>query len=225
MSIDSSGPGGPSSSPAASTASAASTPTAAPAASAPPAASSPTPTPDPIRVLAGWLDDEARVRGAVADSGGVARPADLLGRSGLEMLQAMLRGELPAPPICRTLDFLPVEVGPGVAIFQGRPQFAHYNPLGSVHGGWIATLLDSAVACAVHTTLAPGKAYTTIELKINMVRALTDRIERVRAEGRVIHAGARIATSEGRLVGPDGRLYAHATTTCLIFDARPPAPV
>ena len=188
------------------------------------------PAPDPI--LAGWLEDEARVRDQLDarqarkdQPFGVTEPARVIGRSGLDLLQAMLRGELPAPPICQTLDFLLVQVEPGLAIFQGHPRFGHYNPLGSVHGGWIATLLDSAVACAVHSTLAPGKGYTTIELKINMVRAVTDRTGPVRAEGRVIHAGSRIATAEGRLAGPDGRLYAHATTTCLIFDASPAAPV
>jgi len=94
----------------------------------------------------------------------------------------------------------------------------HYNPLGTVHGGWFATLLDSAVGCAVHSTLPAGKAYTTLELKLNIVRALTDAVPLVRAEGKVLHAGRQVATAEGRLVGPDGRLYAHATTTCLIFD-------
>jgi uncharacterized protein (TIGR00369 family) len=92
--------------------------------------------------------------------------------------------------------------------------------MGSVHGGWFATLLDSAVGCAVHTTLPAGRAYTTLELKINIVRALTDRVPLVRAEGQVVHVGRQTATAEGRLVGHDGRLYAHATTTCLIFDLR-----
>ena len=87
-----------------------------------------------------------------------------------------------------------------------------------MHGGWFATLLDSAVGCAIHTTLPAGKAYTTLELKVNMVRALTDGVPLVRAEGKVIHAGRQVATAEGRIVGPDGKLYAHATTTCLIFD-------
>jgi uncharacterized protein (TIGR00369 family) len=106
----------------------------------------------------------------------------------------------------------------GIAVFQGRPQLKHYNPLGSVHGGWFATLLDSALGCAVHSTLPAGKAYTTLELKVNIVRALTDAVPFVRAEGRVIHLGRQVATAEARLIGPDGKLYAHATTTCLIFD-------
>ena len=105
-------------------------------------------------------------------------------------------------------------------MFQGRPRRGHYNPMGTVHGGWFATLLDSAVGCAVQTVLPAGKAYTTAELKVNIVRPLTDRVPLVRAEGRVIHSGGRMATAEGRLSGPDGRLYAHATTTCFVYDAR-----
>ena len=176
--------------------------------------------------LADWLGQEAAIRSRIDDQpAGLPDPRQVVGRTGLELLQAMMEGKVPSPPIARTLDFLLVQAGPGLAVFQGRPTFDHYNPIGSVHGGWIATLLDSAVACAVHSTLPAGKAYTTIELKINMVRALTDQVERVRAEGRVIHVGSRIGTSEGRLVGPDGRLYAHATTTCLIFDPRAPATV
>jgi uncharacterized protein (TIGR00369 family) len=106
----------------------------------------------------------------------------------------------------------------GLAVFQGRPQRKHYNPLGSVHGGWFAALLDSAVGCAVHSTLPAGKGYTTLELKLNFVRPLTDAVPLVRAEGKVLHVGRQVATAEGRLEGPDGKLFAHATTTCLIFD-------
>lgn len=180
---------------------------------------------DPDQTLARWIADEERARTTLAmQRFGVAEPQQIAGRSGLEMLQAMQRGELPAPPIGRTLDFWLVEASQGSALFQGTPSFDHYNPLGTVHGGWISTLLDSAVGCAVQTLLGPGKAYTTIELKVNMVRAVTVGVPRLRAEGRVIHAGATIATAEGRLIGPDGRLYAHASTTCLIFDRRP-APV
>ena len=173
------------------------------------------------QTLAAWQAREAGLR-AVMRTRGLAKPEDLAPRSGLQFFEAMLRGEIPYPPISETLDFLVVEAAHGRVEFQGRPLFAHYNPLGSVHGGWIATLLDSAVACAVHSTLPPGKAYTTVELKVNYVKALTERVPLVRAIGQIINVGGRIGTSEGRLVGPDGTLYAHATTTCLIFDPAPP---
>ncbi len=169
-----------------------------------------------------WREEEKAVRARLAATTGYARPAQVQGRTGMQMFEAIFDGELPRAPIGDTLDFLLIHVEPGVAVFQGRPQQRHYNPLGTVHGGWFATLLDSAVGCAVHSTLPAGKAYTTLELKLNMVRALTDAVPLVRAEGKIIHAGRQVATAEGRLVGPDGKLYAHATTTCLIFD-QPPA--
>ena len=165
-----------------------------------------------------WLSEEEAVRSRIARGTGFARPDQLAGRSGLEMLQAMLAGEIPRPPMSETLDFLLIRVEPGLAIFQGRPQLKHYNPLGTVHGGWFATLLDSAMGCAVQTTLPAGKAYTTIEFKVNLVRPLTDAVALVRAEGEVVHPGRQVAVAEGRLAGPDGKLYAHGTTTCLIFD-------
>ncbi len=173
------------------------------------------------QTLAQWEADERRVRARLA-APGVASPGQVAGRSGLETLAAISAGELPPPPIGETLDFVPIHMEPGIAIFQGKPMLRHYNPLGSVHGGWSSTLLDSALGCAVHTTLPAGKGYTTLELKVNMVRALTDRVPLVRAEGKVIHAGRQVATAEARLVGHDGKLYAHATTTCLIFDMPQP---
>lgn len=170
-------------------------------------------------ILARWQADGEAARARRGEIG-VARPEQVAGLSGMQVFEAMMAGRLPAPPIGITLDFLLVHVEPGVAVFQGKPGFAHYNPLGTVHGGWFATLLDSAVGCAVHSSLPAGKAYTTLELKINIVRALTDKVPLVRAEGRVVHGGNQVATAEGRLVGPDGKLYAHASTTCLVFDAR-----
>ncbi len=138
--------------------------------------------------------------------------------SGLELFQKMIAGELPRPPICDTLGFLLVEAEKGHVAFQGMPQHRHYNPIGSVHGGFHATLLDSCVACAIQSTLEAGQGYTTIELKVNYIRALTDRVGPIRAEGKVIHSGKQIGTAEGRLIDTDGKLYAHATTTCLIFN-------
>jgi uncharacterized protein (TIGR00369 family) len=170
--------------------------------------------------LDAWLaqEQEARARLDAGPGPGVARPEQLAGRSGLEMMQAMLRGEIPYAPIARTLDFMLMEVSEGRAVFQGTPGPAHLNPMGTVHGGWYATLLDSALGCAVHTLMPPGRGYTTAELGVNLVRAIGPKASRVRAEGKVIHCGRQLATAEARLVGPDGTLYAHATTTCLVFD-------
>ncbi|CAB5686381.1 Uncharacterized protein, possibly involved in aromatic compounds catabolism [Delftia tsuruhatensis] len=177
----------------------------------------------PSPALQAWLDEEQAVQ-ARLDAGpgpGVARPDQIAGRSGLELMQAMLRGELPYAPIARTLDFMLISVDEGSAVFQGRPGPAHLNPMGGIHGGWFATLLDSALGCAVHTRMPPGRGYTTAELGINLVKGLTPRVARVRAEGRVLHCGRQLATAEARLVGADGTLYAHATTTCLVFELPP----
>ncbi|MDI4631490.1 PaaI family thioesterase [Pelomonas sp. V22] len=169
------------------------------------------------QVLQQWMADEAAVRARLLASG-VSRPDQVRGRTGLQMMEAMLAGELPPPPIAETLDFGLVSVAFGEAIFQGKPQRRHYNPMGSVHGGWYATLLDSALGCAVHTTMPVGRGYTTLEFKVNLVRALNEKVPLVRAIGRVVHGGKQVATAEADLVGHDGRLYAHASTTCLVFD-------
>ncbi len=169
------------------------------------------------QVASRWKVDEMRIRARLS-APDVVPKEQVFDRPGMALFEAIFAGELPPPPIGDTLDFVPIHVEPGVAVFQGSPQQRHYNPLGTVHGGWFAALLDSALGCAVHTTLPAGKGYTTLELKVNMVRALTDQVPLVRAEGKVIHVGRQVATAEGRLVGPDGTLYAHATTTCLIFD-------
>ena len=175
-------------------------------------------TPAPVDRLAEWqaVDAALRQRQTVY---GVATREQVAGKSGLELFKAMIAGELPAPPISQTLDFILVEAELGRVVFQGRPGFAHYNPMGAVHGGWFATLLDSALGCAVASILPAGKGYTTAELKVNIVRPLSDKVPFVRAEGRIIHGGGRMATSDGRLTGPDGKLYAHGSTTCFIFDA------
>lgn len=138
--------------------------------------------------------------------------------SGIELLTAMIAGRLPGPPIMETLDFRLAEVGNGFAVFEGVPQFKHYNPLGTVHGGYTATLLDSCMGCAVHTTLPKGVGYTTLEFKVSLIRPLTKDTGLVRAEGKVLNAGRRAATAEGRMTDGNGKLLAHATTTCLIFD-------
>jgi uncharacterized protein (TIGR00369 family) len=170
--------------------------------------------------LEAWLAQEREVK-ARLEAGvgaGVAKPHQLAGKTGLEMMQAMLRGEVPYPPIAQTLDFTLMEVDEGRAMFQGTPGPAHLNPMGTIHGGWYATLLDSALGCAVHTMMPAGRGYTTAELGVNLVRAIGNKAPRVRAEGKVIHCGRQLATAEARLYGPDGTLYAHATTTCLVFE-------
>jgi uncharacterized protein (TIGR00369 family) len=173
---------------------------------------------DTNQVLAEWETEERAVRARLSNTIGWVRPEQIIGRPGMAVFEGIFAGEFPVPPIGHTLDFLPIHVEPGRAIFQGRPNSRHYNPMGATHGGWFATLLDSAVGCAVHSGLPAGKAYTTLELKLNIVRALSDRVPLVRAEGKVIHLGNQVATAEGRLTGPDGKLYAHATTTCLVFE-------
>ncbi len=170
--------------------------------------------------LEAWLERE-RAQREINQRGpgaGAVHPDQVAGRAGLEMMQAMLRGELPYPPICQTLDFMLVEVGEGRAVFQGTPGPAHLNPMGGIHGGWYATLLDSALGCAVHTMMPPGRGYTTAELGVNLVKAIGPKAPRLRAEGQVLHCGRQLATAQARLVGPDGTLYAHATTTCLVFE-------
>jgi uncharacterized protein (TIGR00369 family) len=176
--------------------------------------------------LTRWMEESAAVRSRMMEGGGkpgLARPEDVAGKTGMEVMQAMLAGKLPYPHIAETLDFALIEIEPGKATFQGTPQLKHYNPLGTVHGGWYATLLDSAVGCAVHTMMPVGRAYTTAELSINIVRAASHQTGPLRAIGTVIHCGRQMATAEGRIIGPDGKLYAHATTTCLVFEvpARP----
>ncbi len=168
--------------------------------------------------LAQWQAEEREVRARIRPEPGVATMAEIAGMTGLEQMAAMLDGRLPPPPIAQTLDFTLLRAARGEVIFQGTPKFRHYNPMGSVHGGWYATLLDSALGCAVHTTMDVGRAYTTLELKINLVRALNDKVPVVRAIGRVRHVGRQMATAEADLVGHDGKLYAHASTTCLVFD-------
>lgn len=139
------------------------------------------------------------------------------GMSGFEFLQKIVSGELPRPPLASLMDFQIVELEEGRAVFAVHPAEYHYNPIGVVHGGLAATLLDSAMGCAVHSMLPSGSGYTTLELKVNFIRAMTKETGRVRAEGKLIHLGGRTATAEGRVIDESGKLYAHATTTCLIL--------
>lgn len=139
--------------------------------------------------------------------------------SGLEYLQAIARGDLPAAPIGATLGMERPhleDVQEGRVVFRLRPQGFHYNPIGSVHGGVYATILDSAVACAIHSTLPAGATYTTLELKVNYLRPLLEGGPEVQAIGEVIHVTRQTGLAEGRIVDENGKIYAHATTTCLI---------
>ncbi|KNZ31992.1 MAG: aromatic compound catabolic protein [Methylibium sp. NZG] len=172
-------------------------------------------------IQAEWSRQFEAVRArALAGGGqpGVATPAQLAGKTGLQVLQAMLAGELPFSQIGQTMDFALVEVSEGRAVFQGTPQVKHSNPMGGVHGGWYATLLDSALGCAIHTLMPAGRGYTTAELSVNIVRAASAKTGPLRAIGTVVHCGRQLATAEARIVGPDGKLYAHGTTTCLVFE-------
>ncbi|MHA6888225.1 PaaI family thioesterase [Ralstonia pseudosolanacearum] len=134
------------------------------------------------------------------------------------MLDAMMSGELPYPPMNETMNMTLLEVDDGRAVFQGIPLQQHYNPLGTVHGGWFATLLDSALGCAVQTSLPAGRSYTTAELSMNIVRPASHKTGPLRAVATVVHSGRQMATAEARVEDANGKLYAHATTTCFIFD-------
>jgi uncharacterized protein (TIGR00369 family) len=138
--------------------------------------------------------------------------------SGIEFLRAIRDKKLAAPPIAVLLGFDLVEVEPGHAVFEVVPGERHYNPIGVVHGGLAMTLLDSCMGCAVQTHMPAGSGYTTLEAKTNLVRAITAETGKLRAVGRTLHVGKRMATAEGRLEDGSGKLYAHATTTCIVLN-------
>ncbi len=171
---------------------------------------------DKATVVAQWKAQEAAIRAKLGPAG-VATLEQLKESSGLEFLQRIWSGELPSAPIGHTMDFVPIEAEAGRMVFQGTPGPQHYNPLGSVHGGYFCTLLDSAVGCAIQTMLPKGMGYTTLEIKVNLIRALSDKTGPVRAEGKVIQVGGRVGIAEGKIYNAEGKLYGHATTTCLIF--------
>ncbi len=137
--------------------------------------------------------------------------------SGIEYLRAMASGDLPSPPIANLIGMWMTEVSEGRVVFALEPAEYHYNPLGSVHGGIAATLLDSAMGCTVQSVLPAGTGYTTIELKTNYLRAMTSKTGTVYCEGKIIYVGGRIATAEARLTDAAGKLYAHGTTTCILL--------
>jgi uncharacterized protein (TIGR00369 family) len=149
---------------------------------------------------------------------GVVDLATMKSISGLDFIRGMIEGRFPPPPISKVFKFYLGEADFGRAVFTCTPTFDHYNPIGSVHGGLAGTLLDSCMGCAVQTTLPAGKGYTTLEYRVHLVRGMTDKTGPVRAEGVVVHGGRQVATAEGKITDAAGRLLAHGTTTCLIFD-------
>jgi uncharacterized protein (TIGR00369 family) len=138
--------------------------------------------------------------------------------AGIDFVRAIFDGRLPAPPIMQNIEPFDTSADPGVVVMHSIPAFRHYNPIGSVHGGYAATLLDSAMGLAVHSTLPPGTGYTTLEFKVSFIRGMTKDTGPVRTEGKTLNVGRRAATAEARITDAKGRLLAHATTTCLVFE-------
>jgi uncharacterized protein (TIGR00369 family) len=147
---------------------------------------------------------------------GIVPPEQAATLSGRELLEGVVSGRLPMPPIGRTLGFRLVEVGDGTAVFEGEPGEHLFNPMGIVHGGWALTLIDSATGCAAHTLLPAGAGYTTVETKVNFSRAIRADTGRVRCEGRVISKGRQIISAEAVVRGADGKVLAHGTSTLLV---------
>lgn len=154
---------------------------------------------------------------ARANDVGIIPATEARALTGYELIRGILDGAFPAPPISKVFNFRLKEVEQGRAVFTGEPSFDFYNPIGSVHGGYAATLLDSCMGCAVHSTLSAGVGYTTVEIKVNFIRPILEDTGQLTAEGKVISVGKRVATAEGRIFDAQNRLYAHGTTTCLIF--------
>lgn len=148
---------------------------------------------------------------------GLLSAAELASMPGLDFIRGMRDGRYPHPPICRLMDYRLVEAEEGRVVFEGRPGFDLYNPLGAVHGGWFGTLLDSCMSCAVQTRLPRGQGYTTLEYKIGMLRPVTLDTGSLQAIGETVHVGRRTGVAEGRLVDPDGKVYATGSATCLVF--------
>jgi uncharacterized protein (TIGR00369 family) len=148
---------------------------------------------------------------------GVVPAATAMQSDGLTFLRSMLSRRYPSPPFAETSDIWLVMAEHGRVLFEASPSHKFLNPLGTVHGGWISTLLDSAMGCAVHSTLKPGHGFTTVDMTVSFVRAVMPATGKLTCEGRIIHSGGRIATAEGRVTDAAGRLFAHGTETCMIL--------
>ena len=166
------------------------------------------------------LSDGERLVDDLSRNVGVAPLETILRHDGLGFLKAIIDGTLPKPPIADLLGFDLIEAEPGKAVFEGLPEHRHYNPIGMVHGGLALTLMDSCMSCAVQTLLKRGELYTTLEVKVNLIRAITTETGRIRATGRIIHRGRSTGTAEGDVRDGAGNLLAHGTTTCMIFPAK-----
>ncbi|MEM9557611.1 MAG: PaaI family thioesterase [Acidobacteriota bacterium] len=185
--------------------------------SSPSASSSSTPSPSTSSPSTSPSDEPATRERTVRWQSPRSVLRQAVGKSGLELMRALLDGDLPAPPIGPTLGFRLAAVGEGTAAFELDPGEHQYNPIGSVHGGVIATVLDSAMGCAVHTTLPVGAGYTSLDLQVRFVRAVAADTGTLVCRGEVVHVGGRTAVGEARLEDAEGRLYATGTTTCLLF--------
>ncbi|WP_052046311.1 PaaI family thioesterase [Candidatus Paracaedibacter symbiosus] len=148
---------------------------------------------------------------------GVVSKEEALKLSGMDFLQKLKNGDLPRPPFSETMDMIITELSDGFTVFTATPDLKFYNAIGCIHGGYISTLLDSAMACAIQTQLSPGTAFTTLELKVNFIRPVLVKTGAIRAEGKLIHCGRTIATAEGKLYDEQGKLYAFGTTTCALM--------
>ena len=151
---------------------------------------------------------------------GVVSREELVAGDGLSFLRGIIAGTNPAPPFADAMDFELAEADEGRVVFVGTPSPRFFNPLGTIHGGWTATILDSAMACAAHATLKPGEGYTTLEMKLNYVRPVMPDSGPVRCEGKLIHRGNTVVTTEGKLVDARGKLLAHGTETCLVLPGK-----
>jgi uncharacterized protein (TIGR00369 family) len=151
-------------------------------------------------------------------AGGAARTS-MRAMSGLEFLRGLMDGSLPPPAFSATSRIKPVAVEAGRVVFEGEPHGEFYNPMGTVHGGWIATLIDTAMACAVHSSLKAGEIFTTVEMNVTYVRPVSETTGKLRCEGVVLHSGGRVASAEGKVYDAAGNLIAHGSETCLITRA------